>query len=197
MHQAGHFHQAFQRAFQPVQADLRGTRAQLAEQRADDETPGLLHFQGMGQAAAHRRVALQREDLGLLLQATHGGGIDDAPAVAFQLVDDVLQIGVPGMSVGFPVVRTLAGYPLLEIHGPWHLALFSTRSAANPEPSAWRRFNQGRDNPSHYRSRSVLFPGRRQLAEYPARHQRPPPQNGGAADHACAQRNRNVQGGSA
>ena len=67
VHQAGHFHQAFQRALQPVQADLRGTRAQMAEQRADDETPGLLHFQGMGQAAAHR-VALQREDLGLLLQ---------------------------------------------------------------------------------------------------------------------------------
>ncbi|OPD69752.1 hypothetical protein AO896_30500 [Pseudomonas aeruginosa] len=94
-------------------------------------------------------------------------------------------------------MRTLTGYPLLEIHGPWHLALFSTLSTANPEPSAWRRFNQGRDNPSHYRSRCAIFHAPRQLAEYPARPERPPPQNGGAADSACTRGNRNVQGGSA
>ncbi len=45
VHQAGHFHQAFQRAFEAVQAMVAGAVAQLLVQRANDETTGLLHFQ--------------------------------------------------------------------------------------------------------------------------------------------------------
>src|SRR3546814_5331793 len=69
-----------------VQAELRGAVAELLVQGANDEAAGLLHFQRMGEAAAHRGIALQRKHLRLLLQAAHRGRVNDAPAIALQLV---------------------------------------------------------------------------------------------------------------
>ncbi len=121
VHQAGHFHQAFQRAFEAVQAMVAGAVAQLLVQRANDETTGLLHLQRMGQATAHRRVALQREYLGLLLQPAHGGRMHDAPPVAFQLVDHRLQVAIGCAHARLrTTIRPLAGYLVLEVHRPGH-----------------------------------------------------------------------------
>src|SRR3546814_7299252 len=58
-----------------VQAELRGAVAELLVQGANDEAAGLLHFQRMGETAAHRGIALQRKHLRLLLQAAHRGRV--------------------------------------------------------------------------------------------------------------------------
>ncbi len=127
MHQAGHLHQALQCRLQPIQAERRGTAAKLLVERTDDEAAGLLHLQRVGQAAAHCGIALQRKDLRLLLQAAHRRGIDDAPAIAFQLVDDRAQIALAGAQAGLGLaVRTLTGNLVLEVHGLGH-ASFSWR----------------------------------------------------------------------
>ncbi|MGA4815672.1 DUF2025 family protein [Pseudomonas aeruginosa] len=58
----------------------------------------------------------------------------------------------------------VAGYPLPETsHGPGIWRCSPLGRLRNPEPSAWRRFNQGRDNPSHLPFAIRPLPGRRQL----------------------------------
>ncbi len=118
VHQAGHLHQAFHGAFQPVQAELGGALAELLVQRLDDETAGLLNLEGMRQAAAHGGVAFQREDLGLLLQAADGGGVEDTPAVALELVDEVLHAAGGNPEV-LPLAARIGPFPgnlVLEVH---------------------------------------------------------------------------------
>src|SRR5471030_1166099 len=55
-------------------------------------TPDLLNFQRMGQAAAHRGIFLQRENLGFLLQPADRRRVDNAPTVAFKLAYHVIFI---------------------------------------------------------------------------------------------------------
>jgi len=123
VHQAGHFHQAFHGAFQAVQAELRGALTELLVERLDDETAGLLNLEGMRETAAHGGVALQREDLGLLLQAADGGGVEDAPAVALELVDEVLHAagGNPEVLPQCARIGALPGNLVLEVHPLRHL----------------------------------------------------------------------------
>ncbi len=88
VHQTRHFHQAFQCAFQPIQAVMRCSLTKLLVQGAHDETARLLDLKGMRQTTAHRRIALQRKDLSLLLQPAHRSGVDDTAAIAFELIND-------------------------------------------------------------------------------------------------------------
>ncbi len=127
VHQAGHLDQALQRRLESVQAELRGAVAELLVQGANDEAAGLLHFQRMGEAAAHRGIALQRKHLRLLLQAAHRGRVDDAPAIALQLVQHGVEAAIAGPQARLGLaIGALAGDFVLEVHGHRH-ASFSRR----------------------------------------------------------------------
>ena len=55
-------------------------------ERAGQRARDLLHFQGMRQPGAVMIALVEHEDLGLVLQAAEGGRMDDAVAIAPEIV---------------------------------------------------------------------------------------------------------------
>ena len=90
VHQAGHFNDAFERPgelIQPV-ALQQLLFFQAAQHLFSDIAANLLNLQGVGQTGSHRGVALQRENLGFLLQPADRRRVDDAPTIAFENSQD-------------------------------------------------------------------------------------------------------------
>ncbi len=91
VHQAGHLHHALEWPGQLFQAILfqQPQLFQPAQHLFGDIAPHLLHLQRVGQASAHRRVALEREDLSFLLQAADCRRVDDPSPITFKDPQDV------------------------------------------------------------------------------------------------------------
>ena len=90
VHQAGHFNNALERPgklIQPV-AFQQLLLFQTTQHLFGDVAAHLLNFQRVGQPRPHRGIALQRENLGFLLQPADRRRVDDASAIAFENSQD-------------------------------------------------------------------------------------------------------------
>ncbi len=81
VHQAGHLHHALEWPGQLFQAILfqQPLLFQPAQHLFGDIAPHLLHLQRVGQASAHRRVALEREDLSFCCRRRIAGELTIRP----------------------------------------------------------------------------------------------------------------------
>ncbi len=90
--QAGHLYQAFKRALHLVQPVLRQTALifQGLQDLFGDIASRLLHFQRMSEARAHCGVALQRKNLGFLLQSANRRRVDNTAAIALKVAGNIV-----------------------------------------------------------------------------------------------------------